>query len=650
MFSRHGVEVFFVISRFVIAHSLRNFVANPRSAFLFILRRQLRLDPPYWAAIAFALLALIAERSIRSAHSANLPPVPTVNVLLLNMTYLYKIVHASQFLPVAWTLCIEIQFYLAFMAVLAFGGAMTGFKSLSSTTFTNALIAILGLGSIAFRIHFDSSVWFTSYWCYFACGVLCCRALNRPKELWFYVVLQTGLLAAAVWMRDRSITVAAITGLVIFLVGTAGCLTTLSGGAALQFVGRISNSLYLVHVTVLSVVLRTGYKLTRENQPAAVAWFIFTTFLCVAIAYMFFLMVERPSLRFASRFSAKNRPQNSIRTAELNWFPLSSCSRFDMTTPHTIQLTTSGLSDDLATITEITQMRDARVSTITRIAKDTIKPHLTIQPTSGWAPVNLRDLWHFRDLIFTLGNRDLKVRYKQTELGVAWVVLQPLIAAGIFAFVFGRVAKISTDGVPPFLFSFVGLLGWNLFNTTLIKTSGCLVGNAHLISKVFFPRLVLPLSGLHSTLVDFAVSLGMLMVLFAIYRVAPGPAVVLLPVWIVVLFAMSMGIGLIAAALAVTYRDVGYILPVFSQILLYASPVAYPLSAVPARLRPFYALNPLTGVLEAFRSSLLAAGPNSQTHYPPLGYLAYSIFVAAVLLILGTFSFKHMEHNFSDVI
>jgi lipopolysaccharide transport system permease protein len=232
------------------------------------------------------------------------------------------------------------------------------------------------------------------------------------------------------------------------------------------------------------------------------------------------------------------------------------------------------------------------------------KPYLSIRPTSGWAAINLRELWQFRDLLLSLAGRDVKLRYKQTALGVIWVVLQPLLAAGVFSFVFGKVAKLPSDGLPYFLFSYAGLLGWNLFNNTVTKCSTCLVGNSQLISKVFFPRLVLPLSTVPSALIDFAVAICMMVVLMAIYHVPPTPALLLLPLWMGVLILLSLGIGLWTAALSVSYRDVQYILPVFLQILLYASPIAYSLAAVPSNLRIYFLINPLSGPLEAFRWSL----------------------------------------------
>ena len=285
-------------------------------------------------------------------------------------------------------------------------------------------------------------------------------------------------------------------------------------------------------------------------------------------------------------------------------------------------------------------------------------PTLTIRPPRGWQPLDLAELWRFRDLLAVLAGRDLKLRYKQTALGVIWVVLQPLMAAGIFAVVFGGVAGLKAPGgIPYFVFSYAGLLGWNLFAGTLTKTSASLVGNANLISKIFFPRLVLPLSQTGGALVDFAVALGMMVVLLLAFAIAPGWGVLLLPLWVALLLCLALGLGLIASSLAVQYRDVNYILPVVVQMLLYASPVAYGLAQVLDRLAgpgvvgwkrqaltAFFYANPLTGLLEAMRWSLLGAG----TLRPTL--LAYSAAASLGLLLVGSFGFKRMEQTFADVI
>jgi lipopolysaccharide transport system permease protein len=276
--------------------------------------------------------------------------------------------------------------------------------------------------------------------------------------------------------------------------------------------------------------------------------------------------------------------------------------------------------------------------------------YLKITPPTGLAALNLREVWRFRDLLLALASRDVKLRYKQTALGILWVILQPLMAAGVFTFVFGRVAQLPSNGIPYFLFSYAGLLGWNLFSSTLAKTSGCLVGNSQLISKIFFPRLVLPLSAVPSVLIDFAVAMGMMIVLMFVYRHSPNVSVLLFPLWMLMLLTMSIGIGLITAALTVSYRDVQYILPVFIQILLYGSPVAYDLnfalSRIPHHLQFIYLMNPLCGPLEAFRISLLGTPWPAQL---PLA-LVYSGTVSVLMILIGAYSFKKMERKFADVI
>ena len=256
----------------------------------------------------------------------------------------------------------------------------------------------------------------------------------------------------------------------------------------------------------------------------------------------------------------------------------------------------------------------------------------------------LAETWQARDLLYTFADRDLRLRYRQTALGVVWVVLQPLIAAGIFTFVFGTVAHLSSDGKPYMLFTFAALTGWNLFSGILTRASGCLVGNAHLVSRVFFPRLILPLSVLPAALVDFVVSLGMFAALLVVYGVAPTVALLTLPFWMLLLSAGALGVGLVAASLMVRYRDVQYVLPVATQLLLYASPVAYAASRVPERWHTLYYLNPLVAAIEGLRWSLLG------TESPSGGAVAYSAAVAALAVALGIIVFRRMERGFADII
>jgi len=273
-------------------------------------------------------------------------------------------------------------------------------------------------------------------------------------------------------------------------------------------------------------------------------------------------------------------------------------------------------------------------------------PLRSLRPTSGWVAIDLHELVEFKDLVLEFARRDIKLRYRQTILGIAWVVIQPILAAGVLNFAFGIVAGARPQGPSYFLFTFAGVLAWNLFSWTLSKTSLSLVGNSYLISKVYFPRLILPISGTLSTLLDFSVSLAVLVVMQAIYGIAPGWQVVLLPVWILLILGLALGAGSIAAALTVHYRDVQHILPILIPFMLYASPVAYDVSQIPdGYQRLFYLVNPLAGLIVAFRASLLPGAA-----MPPLPYLAWSAGLAVGLFVIGAAVFKRTERTFADVI
>lgn len=273
------------------------------------------------------------------------------------------------------------------------------------------------------------------------------------------------------------------------------------------------------------------------------------------------------------------------------------------------------------------------------------EPHISIRPPSGWVPIDLPEMWRFRDLFMTLAVRDLKIRYKQTALGVFWVVFQPLLAAGIFSFVFGNVANFEAPGgTPYFLFTFVGMLVWSAFSKTLSRSSSSLVSNASLISKIYFPRLILPFSKVFAALIDFAVGLGLLAALLAIFWQAPGWHVLFMPVPLFLMLLLAMGVGFYATALSVKYRDVNYIVPVLVQSLLYASPVAYSVMEVPQQLRTLYYLNPLAALLEAFRWSVLGTGDVRW------GFFYYSAAACIGIFAAGAFLFKRMERGFADVI
>ena len=270
---------------------------------------------------------------------------------------------------------------------------------------------------------------------------------------------------------------------------------------------------------------------------------------------------------------------------------------------------------------------------------------MVLRAHKGWQAINIKELWVYRDLLFTLAGRDIKVRYKQTVLGVAWVVLQPLVTAGIFTFVFGMIANLKPDGnVPYIVFSFAGLMGWNIFSGTLSRVNGSLLGNSTLISKIYFPRMVIPLSMLPTTLLDFSVTAGMMVVLMLMKHIAPTTALLLLPVWVVLLLTLALGAGLVTASLAIRYRDINMIVPVVLQLLMYASPVAYPTSKIPPQYQTLYFLNPLSAILDAFRWSILGTGQ------PQWWALGPATAVSVLLLAAGAMLFKKMEREFADVI
>ena len=268
-----------------------------------------------------------------------------------------------------------------------------------------------------------------------------------------------------------------------------------------------------------------------------------------------------------------------------------------------------------------------------------------IRPISRWEVLNFRQIFSFHDLILALGIRDIKLRYRQTALGVIWVVLQPLVASLIFGFVFNVVAGLKApNGLPYFLFSYAGMLGWNAFSATLTKAAGSLVQNSALVSKVYFPKIIVPASSVFSTIVDFAVGFVVLLVMLPIFGVGISWPILLAPVWLLLVAMGALGLGFYASALMVSYRDIQYILPVMVNFLLYASPVPYALNMVPKQFQWAIAANPLTGVLEGMRWSLLGTTP------PATGTLIYSVVSILGAFILGALLFGRAERRFADVI
>jgi lipopolysaccharide transport system permease protein len=268
---------------------------------------------------------------------------------------------------------------------------------------------------------------------------------------------------------------------------------------------------------------------------------------------------------------------------------------------------------------------------------------LRIQPTRRFA-LNLRELWDYRELLYFLTLRDVKVRYKQTLLGVAWALIQPVVSMIVFSVIFGHLAGIKgVRGVPYPLFVFAGILPWTYFASSLSQGSLSVAGNASLVTKVYFPRLILPLAASVVALVDFVMSFGVLLVLFLWYGHWPHWHVVFLPLFIALTWLIAIGVGLWLSALNVRYRDVPYAIPFLTQLWLYASPVIYPVTLVPAHWRWLLALNPMAGVIDGFRWAVLGRG---DLH---AGLLAIGVAVAAVLFSSGLVYFKRVERRFADV-
>jgi lipopolysaccharide transport system permease protein len=271
-------------------------------------------------------------------------------------------------------------------------------------------------------------------------------------------------------------------------------------------------------------------------------------------------------------------------------------------------------------------------------------PHARIEPSKGWISLGLRDLWQYRELLFFLTWRDIKVRYKQTALGAAWAVIQPLFTMLVFTLFFGRLAKVPSDGIPYPLFSYTALLPWQLFAYALTESSNSVVANERLITKVYFPRLVVPLASILAGLVDFAIAFTLVIGMMVWYGVRPTWAVLTVPFFVIFTMATALGVGLWLSALNVQYRDVRYTLTFIVQFWLIASPVAYSSTLVPARWRPFYGLNPMAGVIEGFRWALLGKAQ-------PLGTMLWvSVAVVAVVLVGGLYYYRRMEKTFADVV
>jgi len=268
-----------------------------------------------------------------------------------------------------------------------------------------------------------------------------------------------------------------------------------------------------------------------------------------------------------------------------------------------------------------------------------------IEPSSGWVPIKLRELWEFREVLYFLVWRDIKVRYRQTLIGAAWAIVQPFMTMVVFTVFFGRLAKMPSDGIPYPLFAFAALVPWTFFANGLTQGAMSLVASGHLITKVYFPRLLVPSARVLGGMLDLLLAFSVLLAMMAWYGIFPRPTAVLwLPALVLLALITAVGISLWLSALNVRYRDIQHLVPFLVQIWLFATPIAYPSSLLAERWRPLYALNPMVGVVEGFRWALLGSGP------APGPLLISSTLAALMMLVTGTFFFRRIERTFADVI
>ncbi len=273
-----------------------------------------------------------------------------------------------------------------------------------------------------------------------------------------------------------------------------------------------------------------------------------------------------------------------------------------------------------------------------------VTPHIRIQPSHGWVALKLRELWEYRELLYFLTWRDIKVRYKQTILGAAWAIIQPFMTMVVFTLFFGNLAKVPSDGVPYPIFSYAALVPWTFFANGLTNSSNSLVQSANLIKKIYFPRLTMPVATVLSGVIDFILSFIVLLGMMLVYGIMPTINVIWLPFFLLLALVTSLGVGLWLSAMNVQFRDVRYVVPFLTQLWMFATPIAYPSSIVPAQWQMIYALNPMVGVVEGFRWALLG------TETTPGPMVLVSSMAAIMILISGAYYFRRMEKTFADVV
>lgn len=269
---------------------------------------------------------------------------------------------------------------------------------------------------------------------------------------------------------------------------------------------------------------------------------------------------------------------------------------------------------------------------------------MRIEPSKGWVSLKIKELWAYRELLYFLVWRDVKVRYKQTALGAAWAIIQPVMTMVVFSLFFGRLAKIPSDGVPYPIFSYAALVPWTFFANGLTQSSNSLVGSANLITKVYFPRLTIPIATVLSGVVDFILAFAVLLVMMFLYGISPTHNVIWLPLFLLLALVTALGVGMWLSAMNVQFRDVRFVVPFIVQFWLLATPIAYPSSLLSEPWRTLYGLNPMVGVVEGFRWAMLG------TNTAPGTSIFVSGAVALILLLSGSFYFRRMEKTFADVV
>jgi lipopolysaccharide transport system permease protein len=295
----------------------------------------------------------------------------------------------------------------------------------------------------------------------------------------------------------------------------------------------------------------------------------------------------------------------------------------------------------------MTELIKSKLSELQPETRTNRLPLLVIEPKKSWSAVDLRDLWRYRELFYFLTWRDVKVRYKQTTLGAAWAIIQPVLNMLLFTVLFGKLARMPSDNIPYPLFAFSGLLPWTFFANSITSSGNSLVGSSHLITKVYFPRLIIPSASVMAGMVDFAFAFAVMVALIVWYQVPIGVDFLMLPVLILLTSMLALGVGMWLSALNVKYRDIRYIIPFLVQFWMFATPIIYPTSMMPQQYRLIFALNPMTGIIEAYRVALLGKVNGAQFNWVSLGFSAAIIIT---ILVFAAYNFRRMERTFADLV